>query len=164
MIVAVLSDIHDNIWKLESVLKRTGQADALIFCGDFCAPFTLAQIAEGFLGPIHVVWGNNDGDKWLLTKHAALGNHITLHGDLAEIDLEGCRIAVNHYPQIARPLAESGAYDAVFYGHDHRPHQERVGNTLLLNPGEVMGRFGNSTFAQYDTEKALGNILEIENH
>jgi uncharacterized protein len=54
MKIAVLSDIHDNIWALERLLEDL-QADVLIFCGDFCAPFTLAQIAEGFSGPIHVV-------------------------------------------------------------------------------------------------------------
>jgi len=61
--IAVLSDVHDNIWKLEEVLAQTATADALIFCGDFCAPFTLTPIAEGCHGPVHVVWGNNDGDE-----------------------------------------------------------------------------------------------------
>ncbi|MFN2183884.1 MAG: metallophosphoesterase family protein, partial [Anaerolineae bacterium] len=50
MRVAILSDIHDNIWRLETLLAGL-EADALIFCGDFCAPFTLAQIGEGFEGP-----------------------------------------------------------------------------------------------------------------
>ncbi|MDD3826348.1 MAG: metallophosphoesterase family protein, partial [Anaerolineae bacterium] len=54
MKIAVLSDVHDNIWKLEKLLASL-EADALVFCGDFCAPFTLAQIAEGFGGPVHVV-------------------------------------------------------------------------------------------------------------
>jgi len=55
MRIAVLSDIHDNIWTLEKLLASL-EADALIFCGAFCAPFTLAQIAEGFGGPVHVVY------------------------------------------------------------------------------------------------------------
>ena len=60
MRVAVLSDIHDNIWNLEKVLKSVAGAEALVFCGDFCAPFTLAQIAEGFGEVVHVVWGDSD--------------------------------------------------------------------------------------------------------
>jgi len=161
MRIAVLSDIHDNIWKLEEVLARVSEASALIFCGDFCAPFTLTQIAQGFPGSVHVVWGNNDGDKWLLTRNANAANNVTLHGELAELELDGRKIAVNHYPHIARPLAESGDYDAVFYGHDHTPHKEQIGNTLLLNPGEVMGRFGKSTFAWYHTETGTGEIVEV---
>ena len=161
MRVAVLSDIHDNIWRLEDVLRRVKDAEALIFCGDFCAPFTLEQIASGFDGPVHVVWGNNDGDKWLLTKNANAAGSVTLHGELAEIELGGKRIAVNHYPQIARQLARSGDYNAVFYGHDHMASAENVEGILLVNPGEVMGRFGKTTFALYHTESGSGEILEV---
>jgi len=161
MRIAVCSDIHDNIWKLDGLLKQVEGWDALLFCGDFCAPFTLAQIAEGFSGPVHVVWGNNDGDKWLLTKNAASAGNVTLHGELAQVEIGGRRIAVNHFPEIARPLASTGIYDAVFYGHDHTARFERIGETLLLNPGEVMGRFGKSTFASYDTAAGSHEILVI---
>ena len=43
MRIAILSDTHDNIWKLDEVLKQVGDAGALLFCGDFCAPFTLLK-------------------------------------------------------------------------------------------------------------------------
>jgi len=162
MRIAVLSDIHDNIWQLDRVLKRVQGADALIFCGDFCAPFTLTQLAQGFAGPVHVVWGNNDGDKWLLTRNASAAGNVTLHGELAELELDGRRIAANHYPHIARQLAESGNYDVVMYGHDHTAHLEQIGKTLLLNPGEVMGRFGKSTFAWYDTVTGQAEIVAVE--
>lgn len=36
-----------------------------------------------------------------------------------------------------------------------------VDNTFLLNPGEVMGRFGKTTFAWYDTETGSGEIVEV---
>jgi hypothetical protein len=136
-------------------------AEVIIFCGDFCAPFTLTQIAQGFPGPVHVVWGNNDGDKWLLTRNANAAGNVTLHGELAELEIGERKIAVNHYPHIARRLAESGDYHAVFYGHDHLAHMEHVGDTLLLNPGEVMGRFGKSTFAWYATETGQAEIVEV---
>ena len=84
MRIAICSDIHDNIWALERALPLMRQAQSLVFCGDFCAPFTLVQLAEGFPGPIHVVWGNNDGDKWLLTRQASRFPQVELHGELAE--------------------------------------------------------------------------------
>jgi len=111
---------------------------------------------------VHVVWGNNDGDKWLLTRNATAAGNVTLHGELAEIELGGRKIAANHYPHIARHLAESGSYDIVFYGHDHAAHQEQLGNTLLVNPGEVMGRFGKSTFATYDAGTGQAETVEVE--
>ena len=153
MKVAVLSDIHDNIWNLEKVLQdlRDRRAGALLFLGDFCAPFTLAQIAEGFTGPIHAVFGNNDGDPYLLTTIAGGFDHVSLHGHMAEIQIGGRRIALNHYPDVSRRLAESGAYDAVFSGHNHERQIETVGETLWANPGEVMGRFGICSYGIYET-------------
>ncbi len=64
---AICSDVHDNVWALAKALPLMEEADSLLFLVDFCAHFTLVQMAEGFSRPIHVVWGNNDGDKWLLT-------------------------------------------------------------------------------------------------
>ncbi len=153
MRVAILSDAHDNIWKLAEVLEDIGRsgAGALIYCGDLCAPFTLKQIGDGFDGPVHVVQGNNDGDMLFLARIAAGLDNVTLYGPFAILSFAGCAVAVNHYPQIARDQALSGRYDLVCYGHDHTPNIERVGDTLLVNPGEVMGRCGQSTYALYDT-------------
>lgn len=163
MKIAIVSDIHDNIWKLEAVSQKITElgAEVLIFCGDFCAPFTLKQLAENFEGPVHVVWGNNDGDKWLLTVIANQVGNVTLYGELAEVEAGGRQIGVNHYPNIGQRLAESGAYDLVCYGHDHTARIEAVGDTLLVNPGEVMGRFGQSTFAIYDTETGAAELVEV---
>jgi putative phosphoesterase len=151
MRIAVLSDIHDNIWQLEKLLEGL-EAEALLFCGDFCAPFTLKMLAQGFPGPIHVVFGNNDGDPLFLARVAARAGNVTLHGGFAELTLGGKRIALIHYPEIGRPLAASGLYDLVCHGHNHQYEVEQVGGTLRLNPGEVMGRLGASTYAIYDTE------------
>lgn len=160
MRIAILSDIHDNIWKLETLLAGL-EADALVFCGDFCAPFTLAQIGEGFGGPVHVVFGNNDGDQFLLARVAGNFTHVTLHGEFAELEMDGRRIVVTHYPKIGRALAQGGAYDLVCHGHSHERVVERKGKTLRINPGEVMGRFGLSTYALYDTHTGTAEIVEV---
>jgi len=154
MKIAVLSDIHDNIWNLEQALNavKTSGAERLFFLGDFCAPFTLAQIADGFAGPVDAVFGNNDGDPFLLTTIAGKYSHVTLHGQLAELEVGGLAIALNHYPDIARGLARSGQYDAVFSGHDHKKYVETHGTCLWANPGEVMGRFGEPSWGLFDTE------------
>ncbi len=160
MKIAILSDIHDNIWRLEALLAGL-QADLLLFCGDFCAPFTLAQIAEGFAGPVHVVLGNNDGDKLLLARVASRFPHVTLHGDFADLELDGRRVAVTHYPEIGQALAQGGIYDLVCYGHSHQHAVVQVGRTVQVNPGEVMGRFGLSTYALYDTATGQAQIVEV---
>lgn len=163
MTIAVMSDIHDNIWNLERALNQLKheKPSALLFLGDFCAPFTLAQIAEGFSGPIHAIFGNNDGDPFLLCRIAAGFPHVTLHGQFAELELDNLKIAMNHYPDIARPLAASGQYHAVFSGHDHKRYQETIGRTVWANPGEIMGRFGSPSFGIFLTETQVFRHVDI---
>ncbi len=162
MRIAICSDIHDNIWALERALPQMADADALVFCGDFCAPFTLAQMAQGFRGPVHAIFGNNDGDPRLLMQMAQQAGNVILHGQFAELEFGAMILAVTHYPEIARGLAASGHYQAVCYGHDHRLFQERIGRTLLINPGEIMGRFGRRTFVVLDTESGKVAITDVE--
>ncbi|NBC28991.1 MAG: YfcE family phosphodiesterase [Spirochaetes bacterium] len=157
MTIAVLSDIHDNIWNLETALHivQNRDAESILFLGDFCAPFTLAQLAEGFSGPIHIVFGNNDGDQFLLTSKGGEYPHVSIHGHLGQVTLGGRKLALNHYPDLSERLAESGAYDAVFSGHNHLKHLEQRGQggmTLWANPGEVMGRFGEPSIGFYETQ------------
>lgn len=152
--IAILSDIHDNIWNLEKALRQIQESEArtLLFCGDFCAPFVLKQIAEGFEGPVHAVFGNNDGDGRLLQSIAAGFDHVTLHGIYAELTVSGREVALIHYPEPARRIAQSGQFDLVCYGHDHVKHDEQIRNCHLVNPGEVMGRLGSATWGLYDAE------------
>jgi putative phosphoesterase len=161
MRVAICSDIHDNIWKLEKALPGMSEANILLFCGDFCAPFTLTQLARGFEGPIHAVLGNNDGDQRLLLQMAEEAGNVELHGQLAEVEIGGLKFGINHYPEIARSLAASGVYDVVCYGHNHTLNEERLGRTLLLNPGEIMGRFGRSTYMLFETETRKVTVCDV---
>lgn len=161
MQIVICSDIHDNIWKLGDALPGMNDGEVAIFCGDFCAPFTLAQLAKGFDGPVHAVFGNNDGDARLLSQVAAAAGNATLHGELAELEFDGFKVAVNHYPEIAINLAESGRYDLVCYGHDHTLRTVQVGRCWLVNPGEMMGRFGRSTYLIFDTLKRSFTVREV---
>lgn len=162
MRIAIMSDSHDNIWKLEKALPHLAKTDAVIHCGDLVSPFMMIRLIKGAGGiPIHLVWGNNDGDKALIAQVASKVENIHLHGDFAHLELGGLKIAVNHYPSVAKNLAASDSYDLVCYGHDHTAHEERVGNTLLLNPGELMGLQGRSTIAILDTDTRQVEFVEI---
>ena len=162
MKIAVISDSHDNIWKLAEAMPFLVQTDVVLHCGDLISPFMIKRLAEGLGGiPVHLVWGNNDGDKNLLKKLARESGSITIHGDFASLEIDGKKIAINHYPEIARREAESGKYDLVCYGHDHTAHNEMIGKTLLLNPGELMGMNGRSTLAIYDTQSEEIEWIEL---
>ena len=152
--IAVISDSHDHLPALARALTEANEAGAevLIHCGDLSAPFVLRMLAEHFAGPIHVVFGNNDADGRLLQSIAAQHSRITLHGIYAEIEVGGRQIAVIHYPEPARRIAQSGQLDLVCYGHDHTQLLEQIGDTWLLNPGEIMGMRSTPSWALYDTE------------
>ena len=118
------------------------------------------MIAQGFDGTVHLVWGNNDGDRLRIAANVQAGN-VTLYGELAELTLDGVTVALTHYPNIAVALAKGQQYDLVCHGHNHRREQVLVGRTLRLNPGEVMGRFGVSSYAIYDTVSHSATIFEL---
>ena len=164
MKIAIFSDIHDNLGNLETALNQANElnAETLLFLGDFCAPFSLNQMAEGFAGPIHAVFGNNDGDPFLLCQIAAKFDHVTLHGHYAELELAGRKIAINHYPDISKRIAQSGEFDAVFSGHDHQKYVHRFSEAIWANPGEIMGRFGEPSFGIFDTESGEFEHLSLK--
>lgn len=152
-LIAIFSDSHDNLTALNAALAAARQAGAvaLLHLGDLSAPFVVPELAKGFAGPIHVVFGNNDADGRLLQVQASKQPNITLHGFYAELTLEGRSFALIHYPEPARRIAASGQLDVVCYGHNHEKHIEKVGDCWLINPGELLGIKGEPTFALYDS-------------
>lgn len=163
MKIAVISDVHDNIWSLDRALRaiREDGADMLLACGDLCAPFVLQAIAEGFEGPVHAVFGNNDGDHLSLARVAQQAGNVTLHGVYGEVPVDGVSVALVHYPEIARRLTTCGEFGAVFYGHSHRAEIRRVDGCVAVNPGELMGRYGRVTYALYDTESGEAVLRDV---
>ncbi len=170
MRIAVLSDIHDNVWKLAAALESLQEADAMICCGDLCSPFVIHQMGRGFPRPIHVVFGNNDGDLFRITANARRYEHVHIHGELFRGEFDGQRFAANHYDNIARPLAASREFDVVCFGHNHVFEIARIGSTLAINPGPVMGAAfaadGSrvdvpSTFVIYDTAAREAERREV---
>ena len=152
MRIAVISDSHDHLRAIRAALRRATEAgaEAVIHCGDLVAPFVISEL-KTFVGPVHVVFGNNDGDLFLLAKVAADSN-VTLHGNVATLELSGRKLLVTHDPPTAAAYAATGEYDAVFYGHIHLAGEARVGEALLLGAGELMGFKERPSFAIYDTE------------
>ena len=167
MIIGILSDIHDNLQYLDRALElfRERGAQELVFCGDFCSPFSARRLAE-WNGPVHAVFGNNDGDRFAITRAVAGNPQFRIYGEYGGdeqqlITLDGVRICITHYPFYAIPLARTGWFDAVFAGHTHKAEKQRFGSCLFLNPGEVAGVFGTPTVALYDTALRSSELVEL---
>ena len=138
---AIVSDTHDHINNFKKVIDwlNKEKIETILHCGDICNKETISEAVKIFKGEIKFVRGNGDF-------------HLDDILETMEIELGGKKIFLNHYPDIAKNKAESGKYDLVFYGHTHKPWEEKVGECRLVNPGELSGQRFKPTFAIYDTE------------
>ncbi|MBI2009752.1 MAG: metallophosphoesterase [Candidatus Chisholmbacteria bacterium] len=168
MKIAVLSDIHDHIDKLNQVLKQiNGKVEVIIFCGDLISPFTTGILAQANL-PTYACLGNNDEDHiGMFKKGGSNFTWIHLSQEFGEVELGRRKIAFCHYPKLGELLAKTNDYDAVFFGHTHEVVNKTIGKTLLLNPGAVCGinfdkgDYDLATFAFYDTSTNKAEIVKF---
>jgi len=168
MLIAVLSDIHDHLPNLRAALAHIARrvdddgqpVGALICCGDLNSPFVVGELAKGFQGPVTVVFGNNDGDRFWITVNAA-GTNVTIAGETAVLELAGHRVFVHHFNDVGAIVAGAGQHDLVCYGHNHESLLRRTASggrprAIELNPGAIMGwRPGHgevpATYGVYNT-------------
>ena len=68
---------------------------------------------------------------------------------------------------MARGIACQGLFDVVCCGHNHRYQVEKVGDCLLINPGELLGKDGQPGFCilQCETKEVerveIGSAIEV---
>lgn len=153
MRVGVLSDSHDHLPNLRFALARLAEegVSVVLHCGDLISPFVTRELGR-FPGAVHTVFGNNDGDRFLAAKVAASeATNVVHHGEFAFVEVDGTTLGLSHYGEVARGFLASGRCDAAFHGHTHVHAQERLGDRLSLNPGELLGLLGSPAFCIYDT-------------
>ena len=159
MIAGIMSDTHDNLDNLRRALdlfEAKGVAH-IIHAGDYTSPFTY-RVLKHFTGGFTGIFGNNDGDKILLSN-IYQGRIFT---QPYIFNLDNRKIVVMHEPGVVNALADSGHFDLVIYGHTHESVMKRVKNTLLINPGEVSGwLYGKPSVAVVNLETMDGEILAI---
>lgn len=138
---AIISDTHDNMANFNKAIDflNVRKITTILHCGDISNQQTIDEAVKNFKGEIKFVRGNADYD-------------LSDIPESMEIELGGKRIFFNHYPDIAKREAESGKYNICFYGHTHKPWEEKVGECRLVNPGELAGQRYKPCFAVYDIE------------
>ncbi len=160
MKLGVMSDSHDNIPNVKRAVALFNEigVDLVVHAGDFIAPFAIDPLADLNCRVVGV-FGNNDGERVVLAKKfESIGE---VHPNLASTSLGDTTIAVMHYPELAIPIANSGDYDIVVYGHTHKI-DVRKEKSLLLNPGETGGwTTGKATIAVVDIEILEATIHEL---
>lgn len=166
MRIIVISDTHDNLAMIDrsSSLILKLNPDMIIHLGDYVSPFTLRKILDlgiKFLG----IFGNNDGDKLLLKS--VLGGLGELHEPPYELSINGLKSLLTHgfggrelTNRLVDSIALGGKYYLLLYGHTHIPRLEKVGDTIVLNPGTLSGYLSEfATLAYIDTKELKFKIL-----
>lgn len=163
MKIAIMSDSHDVWSNLEKAINIVNEKKCklLLFAGDFIAPPGI-PVLEKFNGEVKVVWGNNEAERVGLTRKFDASSNIELCGDIYEKKVNGTKIFMNHYPRISKLAALSGEFDLCIFGHTHEHHKEKIGDALLINPGEIQGyRTGMSTFVIFDTQSSNTRLIKV---
>lgn len=162
MLIGICADSHDHVNHIKKAASyfRKKQVKRLIHAGDYCSPFTI-PLFEGL--PLHGVFGNNDGDKFLLMKKFDEID-ATLHGDFFSFTEDGLRFAVYHgtYGEITESLEKSGLYDVIISGHTHQADVQTIGETISINPGSVNGFEDDAMIALFDTDTKEVKFIEID--
>ena len=160
MLVGILSDTHDRDEMMAAAIQllRDHGAQFFIHCGDVGGQAVLDHLA-GL--PAAFIWGNNDWDRLALQRYAKK-LEIPCYGSQADLTLDGRRFAVIHGDDIPlrRRLLEEQQYDYLLQGHTHMKHLERIGKTLVINPGALY-RAREKTVALLDTSNDQVLFLEV---
>lgn len=169
MLVAITSDIHNNLVNLQKVLNYCEKHDikTIICCGDMASRETLDFMNDGFSGTILYTFGNADYDDLRELAEEKKYRNTYLFKNFGEAIIEKKNVAFVHYPDKAKSLARSGKYDFVFYGHTHKPwitngvSDENSRHYTLLNPGTTAGEIYPPTFATWETETGKFGLIRV---
>jgi len=159
MKIAIISDSHDNSTNLKKIylIIKEEKIKTIIHCGDIASIDILKEIFSKFEGKIYAALGNLDKDRDFSIEKDPKLPQLKVFPEYGTIK----DIAFTHFPEIAKKLSENNKYKIVFYGHTHKPWEEKINKTRMVNPGNVAGIIYRATFAIYDTitEKLILKIL-----
>ena len=163
MRIAIIADTHDHIGNLRIAVKYCNSygVSMIVHCGDLISPFMLDELVK-FSGAIHLIYGNNVGDQHIISQSCGTRfPSITHHGVMGAVEAGGRKIAFTHYPQMARGIAHQGMFDVVCCGHNHKYNVEKVGETLFVNPGEMLGKDSQPGFCIMECESLKVERVDV---
>lgn len=154
MIIAIISDLHDNTTNLDKFLNwcHCNGVDKIISLGDLTDNETYKKLTNNFAGEIFCVYGNAD-------------SYTPESPEILSLNIAGLKLALVHKPYLTRQLIEEYNPDYVLYGHTHKPelveHFNMGKRVWLLNPGTLGGVFYRASFAVIKDGIAELKLLEL---
>lgn len=165
MKIGIIADSHDNLPMIDKAIDRLNRekVDLVLHAGDYIAPFAVRRFKE-LEARLIGVFGNNDGDQFLLRKQFKALEAAEIRNSFAEILMDGVKIGLLHgeHNELLKSLANADFFDVLVHGHSHQAKITKKGNTVILNPGEVCGYLtGKSSIALLDTSTRKTEIVEL---
>lgn len=162
--IGIISDSHDNLNAIRKAVEffNKNEVKAVLHAGDIVSPFT-AKAFKDLNAKLYFVFGNNDGDKLMLTKHFEEIGAISC-GDFGDLTIDSLHIALLHGTNeaLVKAVAKSGDFDVVIRGHSHDPGVKIIKGTPVINPGECAGVLtGKSTVATLEISNLNVEITEL---
>ncbi|HEX5733136.1 MAG TPA: metallophosphoesterase family protein [Blastocatellia bacterium] len=146
MRIGVISDTHGMFD--HTIVTLFDGVDAIIHAGDIGKLEVISRLEQ--IAPVIAVEGNNDWFNQFPTEsiqklagHTVLIRHI--FGELHQLQTAD------------RNMIERVQPDIVVFGHSHRPYVDRLGRTMLFNPGSAGPR-------RFSLPRTVGLLSLAENH
>lgn len=163
MKIGIISDTHDhhkNVLRSMDIFNER-QVAYVLHAGDIVSPFTAKSFANLSNAKFIAVFGNNEGEKLLLTSVInGFGGEIHEYCYKGEID--GKKIFMTHTHHSLKEIIESHMYDMVIYGHTHKQDIRQEGKTLVINPGEATDWItGSASVVILETEDMSYEVISI---
>lgn len=117
--IGVISDTHGLI--RTEVYEFFKDCDLIIHAGDIVKESTIHELES--ICKVEAISGNND---FMLNQN--------IYPDYKKLNLNG-RFSVYVIHDLTYMNEEYTNYDIVIHGHTHKPSEEYINNTLILNPG-----------------------------
>ena len=124
--IAVFSDTHGDLSRLDAAMRAIEPVDSIIHLGDFASD--AVRMADKLNLPYHAVRGNCD------TRRGFPGELVVHYEKTALLLAHG-----HQYPQMDSFAykAEAQHCAAALFGHTHLPLLSAFGRVLLINPGSL---------------------------
>ena len=170
--IGIVSDTHDDIENTEKAINifNTMKVDYVLHAGDYVFPGMISLFKKldketKFYG----VRGNNDGELMGITRQFDEIENSQFLNEFGKLLISSKKIGIYHgtNPDLSGSLIESQLFDILILGHTHIKRIEKIGNTLVLNPGPLNRNFFSKKTNDgpcvivYDEKRQMAEFINI---
>jgi putative phosphoesterase len=158
MIIGIIADTHDNIYKLKKAVTLFNKKNVslVLHAGDYVAPFSVGVLENNLKCDYAGVFGNCDGEKEGISKRSK----GKISSETLELNKFNKKIFIVH--DISKAELDFSGYDLVICGHTHEAKIDKQKETWIINPGECGGWLtGQSSVVIFDLVSNTAKIHRL---